>query len=160
MISVLGADMNQLQHILEKVRETADFENVDLSNINAASSDGDNALHVVVRWNDLEAATVLINAGVDINKSGDLGYTPLHVACMQGNLEMVKLLIAKGADIFALSEGVPPFTSARMAGNDEICDLLKPLMQELQERDPKIRLKSRMSRLRAELAQLEAELKE
>jgi len=79
---------------------------------------------------------------------------------MQGNLEIVKLLVTKGADIFALSEGVPPFTNARLAGNDEICGFLEPLMQEAQRRDPKIRLKSRVVRLRAELAQLEAELTE
>lgn len=150
--------MTEVQRVLERVRKTVDFENVDFSNVNASSSDGDNALHVVVRWNDVQAAVTLINAGIDINKAGDLGYTPLHIACMQGNLEIVKLLIARGADIFALSEGVPPFTSARLAGKDEICVFLERLMQEAQKRDPNIRIKSRVARLRAELAHLEAAL--
>jgi hypothetical protein len=64
------------------------------------------------------AAKALIDAGIDINKSGDLAYTPLHVACMQGNAEMVKFLIDRGADMFALSEGDPPFTTARLGGHD------------------------------------------
>jgi len=79
--------------------------------VNACSSEGDNGLHYVVRWSDLSAAEALIDAGIDVNKAGDLGYTPLHVACMQGNLEMVKPLIDQGADIFALSEGDAPGNS-------------------------------------------------
>ncbi len=62
------------------------------------------------------AAEALIDAGIELNKAGDLGFTPLHVACMRGNLEMVKLLVNRGADLFALNEGVPPFTIAREAG--------------------------------------------
>ena len=148
----------EIQRVLDRVRKTPEFDDVDLSDINMSSSSGDNALHVVIRWGDLAAAKTLIDAGIDLNKGGDLGYTPLHVACMEGNLDIVKLLVAKGADIFALSEGVPPFTSARQAERDEICDFLGPLMREAQTRDPKIRLKSRITRLHAELARLEAEL--
>ena len=58
------------------------------------------------------------------DKAGDLGYTPLHVACIQGHTEMVKLLIDRGANLFTLSEGDAPFTTARLAGGDHICDLL------------------------------------
>jgi Ankyrin repeat len=39
---------------------------------------------------DLTAAEALIEAGIEVNKAGDLGYSPLHVACVQGNTEMVK----------------------------------------------------------------------
>src|ERR1700757_1233999 len=38
----------------------------------------------------LTAAEALIEAGIEVNKAGDLGYSPLHVACVQGNTEMVK----------------------------------------------------------------------
>src|SRR5580700_11780427 len=96
---------NQLDEIFARLHETADFAETDFSDVNATSSDGDNALHCVVRWGELAAAKALIDAGIDVNKAGDLGYTPLHVACMQGNVEMVKLLIDKGANMFALSEG-------------------------------------------------------
>ena len=82
----------QLQAIFARLRETADFEHTDFSDVNATGSNGDNALHCAVRRGDLGAAEALIEAGVDINKAGDLGFTPLHVACTKGNAEMVKLL--------------------------------------------------------------------
>ena len=47
--------------------------NTDFSDVNATSSDGDNAPHCVVRRGDVGAAKALIDAGIDINKAGDLG---------------------------------------------------------------------------------------
>src|SRR5215831_16664585 len=146
---------SRLEEIFARLHATADFTDTDFSDLNATSIDGDNALHCVVRWGDLAAAKVLIDAGIDINKAGDLGYTPLHVACMEGNSEMVKFLIDKGADMFALSEGYPPFTSARLSGHDSICELLAPLMDRAQKRDPKSWVHARIAQLRREIASLE-----
>ena len=149
---------DQIKHIFARLRETCDFAETDFSDVNACTSDGDNGLHCVVRWGDLPAAKALIDAGIDVNKAGDLGYTPLHVACMLGNVEMVKLLIEKGADIFALSEGDAPFATARLAGHNQICDLLDPLMKQAQSLDPKIWVRARIVQLRREIANLEAQL--
>jgi len=124
---------NQLEEIFSRLRGIADFADVDFSDVNATRSDGDNALHCVVLWGDLAAAKVLIDAGIDVNKAGDLGYTPLHVACMKG-----KLLLNSGAEVFALSEGDAPFATARLGGHDDICELLAPLMEEVQKRDPNV----------------------
>jgi ankyrin repeat protein len=146
---------SQLEAIFARLHGTADFANTDFSDVNATSSDGDNALHCVVRWGDLTAAKALIDAGVDVNKAGDLGYTPLHVACSQGSAEMVKLLVDSGADVFALSEGDAPFTTARLSGHDNICQLLDPLMKEAQKRDPSIWLRARIAQLRREIESLE-----
>jgi ankyrin repeat protein len=148
----------KLKLILAQVADTADFWNVDLSDVNACAPDGDNALHVIVRWGDLAAAQVLIDAGIDISKAGDLGYTPLHVACMEGNIEMVKILAVHGADLFALSEGDPPFASARLAGHDNVCDFLAPLMQQVQSQDPQIWMKARIAQLKREIEYLESQL--
>jgi ankyrin repeat protein len=149
---------SNLQAIFSRLHEMADFADTDFSNVNATSGDGDNALHCVVRWGDLAAAKTLIDAGIEVNKAGDLGYTPLHVACMKGNTEMVKLLIDRGADLFALSEGDAPFTTARRGGHDNICDLLAPLMQRTQERDPKAWTRARIVQLQREIALLEKSL--
>jgi ankyrin repeat protein len=149
---------DRLKSIFETLHRTADFADVDFTDVNACSIDGDNALHSVVRWNDLESALTLIDAGIDVNKAGDLGYTPLHVACMGGKTEMVQLLLDHGADLFALSEGDAPFTSARLAGHDQICDLLAPLMQAKQSKDPKIWVRARIAQLRREIANLEKRL--
>jgi ankyrin repeat protein len=148
----------QIKRIFARLRETCDFAETDFSDVNACNSAGDNGLHCVVRWGDLSATKALIDAGIDLNKAGDLGYTPLHIACMQGNVEMVKLLIDKGANMFALSEGDAPFATARLAGHDQICDLLAPLMKEAQSLDQKIWVRARITQLRRELAYLEAVL--
>jgi ankyrin repeat protein len=144
--------------ILSTLRESCDFADSDLSDINACAGDGDNALHVLVRRDDHSGAKALIEAGIDINKAGDLGYTPLHIACMRGNTDMVRLLVEKGADLFALSEGDPPFTSARLGGHDRICEVLTPLMRQAQSHDPKIWLRARLAQLRREAADIEAQL--
>lgn len=52
-----------LKPVFEKLNTTADFENVDFSDVNARSTDGDNALHCIARWDDLGAANALIGAG-------------------------------------------------------------------------------------------------
>jgi ankyrin repeat protein len=148
----------KVEAIFARLRETADFSETDFSDVNATSSDGDNALHCVVRWGDLPAAKALVEAGIDINKAGDLGYTPLHVACVQGNAEMVQFLIDLGADMFALSEGDPPFTTARLAGHGDICELMAPLMEKAQTRDPKVWVRARIAQLRREIASLEEKL--
>jgi ankyrin repeat protein len=148
----------QLQTIFARLRGTSDFADADFSDVNATSSDGDNALHCVVRWGELAAAKALIDAGIDVNKAGDLGYTPLHVACMQGNAEIVKLLTDSGADVFALSEGDAPFTTARLGGHDDICELLAHLMEETQKRDPNVWVRARIAQLRREIALLEKKL--
>jgi ankyrin repeat protein len=149
---------NQLKEIFARLQETTDFAGTDFSDVNATSSDGDNALHCVVRWGDFAAAKALIGAGIDINKAGDLGYSPLHVACMQGNTEIVKLLTDSGADVFALSEGDTPFTTARLGGHDDVCELLAPLMEETQKRDPSVWVRARIAQLRREIASLEKKL--
>jgi uncharacterized small protein (DUF1192 family) len=148
----------EIVRLFASMRQTADFADIDLTDINACATDGDNALHFAVRENDIGAARALIEAGIEINKAGDLGYTPLHVASMKGDADMVKLLVKNGADVFALSEGYPPFTTARLAGQDRICALLEPVMRQRGAEDPEVWVKSRIAQLKRELARLESQL--
>lgn len=149
---------SELDRVFARVRDLPDFENVDFSDINAERGDGDTALHVVVHWGDISGVEALIAAGIDVNKAGDLGYTALHIACMTGNIEMIKLLVDHGADLFAMSEGDTPFTSARLAGHNSVCDFLAPLMQRKQLEDPKTWVRARIAQLRREIAALEKKL--
>jgi ankyrin repeat protein len=110
--------------ILEKVKDTADFGYVDFSDINATNELGDNALHCVIVWGDYEAAKILLAHRINVNQKGEDGYTPLHVACSFGHKEIVRLLLENGADILARTAGDLPFTTARLSGQNEICDLL------------------------------------
>jgi ankyrin repeat protein len=111
--------------ILEKVKDTADFGYVDFSDINATNEVGDNALHCVIVWGDYEAAKILLAHGINVNQKGEDGYTPLHDACSFGHKEIVRLLLENGADLFARTAGDLPFTTARLSGQNEICELLR-----------------------------------
>ncbi len=60
------------------------MHDVVFDDVNAVNVDGDNALHWAARSNDLEAARLLIAAGINVNQYGDLGRTPLHEAAPGG----------------------------------------------------------------------------
>jgi ankyrin repeat protein len=149
---------DEIARVFAAMSELPDFSGIDLSDINASGTDGDNALHYVVRRGDHSAAKALIEAGIDINRAGDRGFTPLHVACSCGDIEMVRLLVENGTDLFSLSEGDSPFTTARLSRNDRICDFLAPLMRQMQAQDPNVWLKARLAQLRREIARLELRL--
>jgi ankyrin repeat protein len=110
--------------ILEQVKQTADFCYVDFADINATNALGDNALHCVIVWGDYEAAKTLMAHGINVNQKGEQGFTPLHQACSFGHKEIVRLLLESGADPFARTAGDLPFTTARLSGHDEICELI------------------------------------
>src|SRR5262245_28065968 len=125
----------QVATLLARINELPLWLGVVFDDVNTVNGDRDNALHVVVTWNDLEAARLLIDAGINVNQHGDLGRTPLHNACSFGHKEMVGLLVEHGADLYARDEGDSAFSLARLAGHDDICDFLRPLMIEAQKKD-------------------------
>ena len=63
------------------------------------SSFNQTPLHVVAVWGDVEAARILLDAGAEIDVSGEDDFTALHEAIEQGHVEMVRLLVARGADL-------------------------------------------------------------
>jgi uncharacterized protein len=147
-----------LQQFLARVKELPLFGDLDFADINAVNCEGENALHVAVLWDDIEAVRLLLAAGINVNQPGDLGHTPLHEACTRGNLEVVKLLLAGGADVFALTEGHPPFASARLAGQDHVCDYLSGEIAKRQKEDPAVRIRARIRLLQAEIERLERKI--
>ena len=42
--------------------------------------DNDNCLHIAAHRGDLRNVQLLVRAGLDVNRPGDMGYTPLHYA--------------------------------------------------------------------------------
>ncbi|MGD2119816.1 MAG: ankyrin repeat domain-containing protein [Chromatiales bacterium] len=87
-----------IQALLEQVQSTADFGYVSFNSINDTNELGDNALHCVCVWGDLEAAKLLVENGIDINQRGEGGFTPLNIAIDFGHQEIAGYLIANGAD--------------------------------------------------------------
>lgn len=92
----------QVRELLSRVRSTADFGYVAFDSINATNELGDNALHCVCVWDDMEAVKILVENGIDVNKCGENGFTPLKVAAEFASPKVVEFLIAHGADPTAL----------------------------------------------------------
>lgn len=63
----------------------------------ARNQDGDTALHVAVKVENVELAWRLLTAGSDVNAEGNGGATPLHYAARAVNQQMVQLLLEWGA---------------------------------------------------------------
>ena len=146
----------EVRAIFERLAELPLWLGVELQHVNACNADGDNALHWVARTGDVDAAKLLLAAGIEIDKRGDLGHTPLHEAAAAGHKEMVLLLVEHGADVFALTEGDTPFGLARALRQDHICEILGPMMRA--GRTPERFLELRIEHLKGELRRLEGEL--
>jgi ankyrin repeat protein len=56
--------------------------------------DGDTCLHIASHRGNLRAVELLLRAGLDVDKQGDMGYTALHYARTP---EIVECLLAYGA---------------------------------------------------------------
>lgn len=60
--------------------------------INVKSVDGATPLHMAVRFNNVEAATLLLQCGADTSLALlTNGMAPLHVSCRRGYLALVKV---------------------------------------------------------------------
>jgi ankyrin repeat protein len=57
------------------------------------------ALYIAARLGDFEAASLLIENGVELNRRNNQGQTPLFQAAAQGNANLCELLAFRGADV-------------------------------------------------------------
>ena len=74
---------------------------------------------------DLSTVQSLVERGVDVNASGELGLTALHAAAIMGRKEVVEFLLAKGANINATDEyGATPLCWAIGGDQYEVVRLL------------------------------------
>jgi ankyrin repeat protein len=145
----------ELVALFNRLNKTESFERGSFDDVNATNIDNENALHWAARRNDVEAARLLIEAGINIDQHGDLGLTPLHEAASLGHRDMVLLLIESGADVHALMIGDTPSGLARIRGHTEICDLLRTAMKQEQQEDPHVGTKIQIDLLRREIVRLE-----
>ena len=62
------------------------------------AQDGDTPLHLAAAGGYLEAATLLLEKGADVEDRSTTGWTPLHRAAYGGHAEVCALLLDRGAD--------------------------------------------------------------
>ncbi|OQB92681.1 MAG: Ankyrin repeats (3 copies) [Verrucomicrobia bacterium ADurb.Bin118] len=66
--------------------------------LNTRDQQGRSPLAVACSNGSLNAATLLVLRGADVNLPDQIGITPLWLACSQGNVELVELLTLRGAN--------------------------------------------------------------
>jgi ankyrin repeat protein len=96
------------------------------ADVNAPQLDGATALHWAVRWDDLEAAELLIRAGANVRASNRFAVTPMSLASLNGSAAMIEKLLKAGVDAnSALSElGETPLMMAARTGKLDAVNVL------------------------------------
>ncbi|XP_069696513.1 transient receptor potential channel pyrexia-like isoform X1 [Periplaneta americana] len=94
--------------------------------IDAKDTRGDTALHVAVRWDNLNMALALLTSGASTDCWNEKKHTPMHVAALNGNKDAVLILLKYGADIHAQDDrGTPIYLAARQRKEEVVLLLLK-----------------------------------
>lgn len=65
--------------------------------ITYVDSGGDNLVHIAAQVGDINTIKLLLAAGVDVNKKGDMGFTALHYAYDSKHMDVVTFLLSVGA---------------------------------------------------------------
>jgi len=90
-----------LKELQEKFSDLINYEADDplemIDPITYCTPEGESCLHIAAIRGDIRAVELLIKAGLDINKPGDMGNTPLHYANKFGHRDVADFLIRQGA---------------------------------------------------------------
>ena len=92
------------------------------TDVNALNAAGESALMMAALKGDMDGATMLLERGAQVNKSG---WTPLHYAATGPEPRLVRLLIDRGAELNARSpNGTTPLMMAAQYGAEDSVNLL------------------------------------
>ena len=92
------------------------------TDVNALNTVGESALMMAALKGDMDGATMLLERGAQVNKSG---CTPLHYAATGPEPRLVRLLIDRGAELNARSpNGTTPLMMAAQYGSEDSVNLL------------------------------------
>jgi ankyrin repeat protein len=114
-----AAKTGDLERLKEILRE-------DPSLINSPDKDKMTPLHHAVDAGKLEAASLLINMGADVNAINFKKETPLHIAAYEGNTDAVRLLLEHDADLTMreMRDRIPLFLACNWGHDLETVRLL------------------------------------
>ena len=97
-IKLSDADVSQLQ---VKYYYLTNFESDDpsapIDPIRYRDAGGDNLMHVAAQLGDLDTIKLLVEAGMNIDEQGEMGFTALHIAYRRKQPAVVDFLLAHGA---------------------------------------------------------------
>jgi ankyrin repeat protein len=75
---------NQIADLQKRYADLINYESGDpltpIDSLNYREPGGDGLLHIAALDSDDETVALLLDAGIDPNVQGDMGYTPLHYA--------------------------------------------------------------------------------
>jgi ankyrin repeat protein len=116
--------------LVEFLSDISEQFECDFSNFDTLNYSDENALHVALWSQQLELAKELIELGINLNVSGDLGRTPIHVAASQGYVDILRLMVAQDGDLFACDEGqYTPIMIAALRNQQKAVDFLDSKMK-------------------------------
>ena len=98
-----------------------------ISNIDKSSGDGFSALHLACFFGSLEAGSLLIEKGANVNihATNMTDMRPIHSACAAGQGPIVGLLLKAGAKPNVIQAGgYTPLMAAASLGNAPVVDIL------------------------------------
>ena len=61
-------------------------------------------IHIAAETGDIQTVLRLLNAGIDVEATDEMGYSPLRLAAASGHTEIVTMLLEHGADANAADE--------------------------------------------------------
>ena len=108
---------NQIIYLQKRFADLINYEGDDptapIDPMTYRGSGGDSLLHIAAFRGDVQSVTLLLDAGINPNIIGEMGYTPLHYAALIGDRDTASILIARGARTDATNEfGEAPDLSA------------------------------------------------
>jgi hypothetical protein len=85
----------------------------------------ENSLHLLVKQNDIQALSHLLETNIELNSQDDLGNTPLHIAVKLGRINVIELLLKNGAYVLLNNkDSQTALDIATKLGRKDIIDLL------------------------------------
>jgi len=93
-MAVQKGHMNLVNFFLQHANKTGKLKSL----INIPNARGTSPLAIAIQIGNLDAATLLINEGANVNASNVNGMTPMMEAAQYGDIDILELLAQKGAD--------------------------------------------------------------
>jgi len=93
----MATKRTELDAVLASMRDTAEFDMIEIKGVNDRGNLGNTPLHVAAVWGDVRAINCLLDHGANIDAVGEFGETALHVAVQMRRPEAVETLLARGA---------------------------------------------------------------